>query len=131
MFSFTGPVATTVGGRRSFRMLRPSVRVFGQTEHHVDAAVVRQAAPKQAAASAAFRVVVRDVVEEQRRAVAGALREAHDGAELYVPVDLRVDLPDLPRRLQCADPTAKVAKGDRCAFPAHVLDSSWPQTPGM
>lgn len=44
-----------------------------------------------------FFVVVLDVVEQQRRTLAGALREPRDGAELDVPIDFGGNLGELAR----------------------------------
>ncbi len=91
--------------------------------HHGDAPVARQAAAEDAAAPSVGAVVL-DVVEQQRRAVAGALGEPHHGAELDIPVDLGVDLPDLAGVVQRLDPAAEIAEGDRLAFDVHSLFQS-------
>ena len=88
--------------------------------HHGDAPVARQAAAEDAAAPGVGAIVL-DVVEQQRRAVAGALGEPHHGAELDIPVDLGVDLPDLAGVGERLDPAAEIAEGDRLAFDVHSL----------
>ncbi len=50
-------------------------------------------------------VIVFDVVEKQRRAITRTLRQAHDGSEFDVPIDLGVDFVDFARFLQRGDPT--------------------------
>src|SRR5262249_59968377 len=72
-------------------------------------------------AAARRRVVVLDVVEDERLAGAGSLRQPHDGAELDVPVDLGVDLGELASRLERLNPAAQVAEGDRPSFGRHVF----------
>jgi hypothetical protein len=44
------------------------------------------------------------------------LRQAHDGAELDVPVDLGVDFGELALRFERLDKAAQIAKGDRLSF---------------
>ncbi len=61
-----------------------------QAEHHGDAARVRQAAGEDLVA-AAVGAVVADIVEQHRRPGAGTLRQARDGAEFDVPIDLGID----------------------------------------
>src|SRR5262249_28645925 len=65
--------------------------------------------------------VVLDVVEDERLAGAGPLRQPHDGAELDVPVDLGVDFGELALRLERLNPAAQVAEGDGPSFGGHVL----------
>ncbi len=87
-------------------------------EHHGDAAIAREPAAEHAAA-ARIGPIILDVVEHQCRPIAGALGEPHHGADLDVPIDLRIDLLDLAGGMQRLDPTAKVAVGDRLAFDVH------------
>ena len=89
-------------------------------EHHGDAPIARQPAAEHPAAPGIGAIVL-DVVEQQRRAVAGALGEPHDGADLDIPVDLRVDLLDLAGVVERLDPAAEIAIGDRLAFDVHCL----------
>src|SRR6266403_2004078 len=53
----------------------------------------------------------------------GALRQPRDGAELDVPVDLAVDLAQLPGRLQRLEPAAHVAVSNRFSFWRHTHSS--------
>ena len=62
-----------------------------------------------------------DVVEDERLAGAGALRQPHDGAELDVPVDLGVDFGELALRLERFDKAAQIAEGDRFSFGGDIL----------
>src|ERR1700748_820395 len=94
-----------------------------QPQHHGDAAIVVERGAENAPAAARRRVVVLDVVEDERLAGAGTLRQAHDGAELDVPVDLGVDLGELVLRLERGDPAAQITEGDGLAFDGHVLGS--------
>src|SRR5262249_15725680 len=72
-------------------------------------------------AAARRRVVVLDVVEDERLADAGPLRQPHDGAELDVPVDLGVDFGELALRLERIDKAAQIAEGDSLSFGGDVL----------
>ena len=92
--------------------------VGGGAKHHGDAPIAREPAAEYPPA-ARIGAVVLDVVEHQRRAVAGALGEPHHRADLDVPIDLGVDLPDLAGCVQRLDPAAKIAVGDRLAFDVH------------
>ena len=94
--------------------------VGGDAEHHGDAPVARQPAAEHPPAPGIGAIVL-DVVEQQRRAVAGALGEPHDGADLDLPVDLRIDLLDLAGGVERLDPAAEIAIGDRLAFDVHCL----------
>ena len=61
--------------------------------------------------------VVLDVVEQQRRPGAGALRQPRDGAELDVPIDLGVDRAAVrPAASSACDPAAQIAERDRLSF---------------
>src|SRR5262249_61877940 len=64
---------------------------------------------------------VLDVVEDERLAGAGPLRQPHDGAELDVPVDLGVDFGELALRLERRNPAAQVAEGDGLSFGGDIL----------
>src|SRR5262249_51194305 len=92
------------------------VRVGRQAEHHGDAALVVEGRAEYAAAAALRLVVVLDVVEQERTAGAGALRQSHDGAKLDVPVDLGVDLMQLARCAQRVHPAAQIATAARFPF---------------
>src|SRR5262249_8446149 len=92
-----------------------------QPEHHGDAAVIVERGAKDAAAAACRRVVVLDVVEEERLPRARPLRQPHDGAELDVPIDLGVDFGELALRLERGDPAAQIAEGGGLAFNGHIL----------
>ena len=96
-------------------------------QHHGDAAVTRQPAAEDPSA-ARIRSVILDGVEQQRRPVAGALGEPHHGADLDVPIDLRIDLADFAGRAEGVDPAAKIPIGDRIAFDCHCvfLESALP-----
>ena len=87
-----------------------------QPQHHRDAAVVVERGAEDAPAAARGRVVVLDVVEDERLAGAGPLRQPHDGAELDVPVDLGVDFGELALRPERLDKAAQIAEGDRLSF---------------
>src|SRR5215470_5775418 len=75
------------------------VGIGSDAEHHGDAAVACKAAAEHAPA-AGVRPIILDIVEHHGRSVADALCEPHHGAELDVPVDLRIDLPDLAGGVQ-------------------------------
>ena len=90
-----------------------------QSHHHGDAAIAAEAAGEHRAAAGGVLVVVLDVVEQQRRAGARPLRDARDGAELDVPIDLGVDLAQFAGRLQRLHPVAHIAEGDGLAFGGH------------
>jgi len=92
-----------------------------QPQHHGDAAVIVERGAENAPAAARRRVVVLDVVEDERLAGAGPLRQPHDGAELDVPVDLGVDFGELALRFEHRDPATQVAEGDGPSFGGHVL----------
>src|SRR4029077_916162 len=81
---------------------------------------------------------------DERLAGAGTLRQAHDGAELDVPVDLDVDLGELALRLERGDPAAQITEGDGLARDGHGIGSGlehatlyttrgndWPARPGL
>ena len=97
------------------------MRVGRQPQHHGDAAVARQPVAEDAAAAAIRLVVILDVVEQQRRPGARALRQPHDGAELDIPVDLRFDLAQVAGGLQRGDPAAQIAERHGLALQAHSL----------
>src|SRR6516164_2157520 len=92
-----------------------------QPQHHRDAAVIVERGAENAPAAARRRVVVLDVVEDERLAGAGPLRQPHDGAELDVPVDLGVDFGELALRPERLDEAAQIAEGDRLSFSGDVL----------
>src|SRR3979409_1878738 len=104
-FCLTGPSLTIRGGMLPLMMLRPTrprsrgwgpggdaaayevaaapdqfarMGIGRKAQQHGHAAVARQPAGEHAPASAGGRVVVLDVVEQQRRPRAGALRQPRD-----------------------------------------------------
>ena len=89
-----------------------------QPEHHGDAARARQSAGEHLAA-AGIGAVIADIVEQERRPGAGALRQPRDGAELDIPIDLGVDLLQFAGALERLHPTAQIAKRNRLSFCAH------------
>src|SRR5262249_46897026 len=68
-----------------------------------------------------------DVVEDERLADARTLRQAHDGAELDIPVDLGVNLGELALRLERGDPAAQIAEGRGLARDGHGLGAGLEQ----
>ena len=100
------------------------MRVRRQAQHHRDAAVAVEAGAEDATAAALRLVVVLDVVEEQRLAGAGALRQPHDGAELDIPIHLGVDPLQLGRALERRDPAAQIPERGRGSLDGHLLFSS-------
>ena len=94
------------------------MRVGRQPEHHGDAARARQPAGKHLAA-AGIGAVIADIVEQQRRPGAGALRQPRDGAELDIPIDLGVDLLQFAGALERLHPAAHIAERNRLSFCAH------------
>ena len=97
------------------------VAVGRQPQHHGDAAVIIERGAEDAPAAARRRVVVLDVVEDERLAGAGPLREPHDGAELDVPVDLGSDFRELALLFDRGDPAAQITEGDRLSFDRNIL----------
>src|SRR3954471_24142340 len=92
-----------------------------QSEHHRDAPVIVERRAEDASASARRRVVILDVVEQERLAGAWTLRQPHDGTELDVPIDLRVDLLQLVVRRECINPPAEIAERGRVSFNGHLF----------
>jgi hypothetical protein len=99
----------------------PRMGVGRQAQHHGDATIARQRGREDLSAARARRVVVLDVVEDERLAGARPLRQSHDGAKLEVPVDLGADLGEFVLRLQRRHPAAHVAEGGRLAFDGQVV----------
>src|SRR5262249_36771112 len=99
------------------------VAVRRQPQHHGDAAIIVERGAEDAPAAARRRVVILDVVGDERLGGAVAVRQAHGGAELDVPVDLGVDLGELALRLERGDPAAQIAEGDGLARDGHLLGS--------
>ena len=101
------------------------MRVGRQPEHHGDAARARQPAGEHLAA-AGIGAVIADIVEQQSRPGAGALRQPRNGAELDIPIDLGVDLLQFAGALERLHPAAQIAKRNRLSFTVHKLSRSYP-----
>ena len=97
------------------------VRVGREPQHHGNAPIARQAVGEDPAAAAVRFVIILDVVEQQRRAGARALRQSRDGAKLDIPVNLGVDLLKFAGGLQRGDPAAKISKGNRLSLHGHSV----------
>ncbi len=96
-----------------------------QPQHHCDAPVAQQRGSEDAAAAAVRLVVVLDVVEQQRLAGPGALRQPRDGAELEVPIDLGVDLVQLALRAAARRSSRAYRRTPwACARPTYPLSGS-------
>ena len=87
-----------------------------QAQHDGDAPIVVERGAEHAPAAAVRLVVVLDVVEQHRPPGAGPLRQPHDGAELDVPIHLRIDLLQLVVGAQRLDPAAQITESNRLAF---------------
>ena len=94
-----------------------------QPQHHGDAPVARQRAGKHLPAAGVLAIVA-DLVEQQRRSGAGALRQPRHGAELDIPIDLGVDRLQLTRAIERLHPAAQVAEGNWLAFYRHGFSRS-------
>src|SRR5665647_1348578 len=97
------------------------MRIRRKPQHHGDAPVARQAIAEKAPAAAIRLVIILDVVEQQRRAGSSALRQAHDGPDLDIPVDFSADFLQFARGLQRCNPAAKISKRHRLSLHGHSV----------
>src|SRR6516164_1675108 len=99
------------------------MRVGRQSQHHCNAAIAVEPAAEDAPAAALRLVVVLDVLEKQRLAGSRPLREAHDGAELEVPIHLGLDPVQLVLGLKRRDPVAQVSEGGGTSLDRQIVFS--------
>src|SRR5262249_39647689 len=99
------------------------VRVGRQSQHHGNAPIAVEPAAEDAPAAALRLVVVLDVLEQQRLAGSRPLREAHDGAELEVPIHLGPDPVQLVLGLERRHPFAQVAEGGGSSLDRQLVFS--------
>ncbi len=89
-----------------------------QTQHHGNAARAGQSAGENLT-TPRIGAVVADIAEQQRWSGAGALRQAGNGAELDVPIDLGVDARQFTGAVKRRHPTAQIAERHRLSFARH------------